>query len=254
MILGPSPGEVKHRRTAHARSRAQPLRTATTLGDTLRTTRARRLLVAAVALLTASAALPAAAADRPARQDRPSHGSLAAVIRCTEYGIPHILAGDYADLCFGTGWAQAADQVRTLADGFATVRGDRSRFFGATAATDLSLSSAGDNLSNDLPGRTAVRHGGGAAHRTGAAGPEPAGEGPDAGIRRRVQHLAGAAPDHRPGLRGRRLGAAGHHAGRGHPLLRTLRAGRPGRRRGRDHRRGAAHRRGARTGSGTPRP
>ncbi|MEU2620674.1 penicillin acylase family protein [Streptomyces sp. NPDC007157] len=116
----------------------------------MRTTRARRLLVAAVALLTASAALPAAAAERAAPQARPSHGGLSAVIRYTEYGIPHILAEDYADLGFGTGWAQAADQVCTLADGFTTVRGDRSRFFGATATTDLSLSSAGDNLSSDL--------------------------------------------------------------------------------------------------------
>lgn len=83
----------------------------------MRTTRARRLLVAAVALLTASAALPAAAAERPARQDRPSHGGLSAVIRYTEYGIAHILAEDYAGLGFGTGWAQAADQVCTLDTG-----------------------------------------------------------------------------------------------------------------------------------------
>ena len=116
----------------------------------MRTTPARRLLVAAVALLTASAALPAAAAGPPTRQDRPAHGGLSAVIRYTEYGVPHILAEDYADLGFGTGWAQAADQVCTLADGFVTVRGDRSRFFGPAAATDFSLSSAGDNLSSDL--------------------------------------------------------------------------------------------------------
>ncbi|MEU2424226.1 penicillin acylase family protein [Streptomyces sp. NPDC007851] len=116
----------------------------------MRTTRLRRLLVAAVALLTASAALPAAAAERPARQDRPSHGGLSAVIRYTEYGVPHILAEDYADLGFGTGWAQAADQVCTLADGFVTLRGERSRYFGPDAGTDLSLSSAGTNLSSDL--------------------------------------------------------------------------------------------------------
>jgi len=72
------------------------------------------------------------------------------VIRYTEYGIPHIVAGNYPDLGFGTGWAQAADQVCTLADGFVTVRGERSRYFGADAATDFSLSSAADNLSSDL--------------------------------------------------------------------------------------------------------
>ncbi|MFF4805072.1 penicillin acylase family protein [Streptomyces sp. NPDC001351] len=113
-------------------------------------TRSRRLVVAAVALLTASSALQATAAERPSRQDHPSHGDLSAVIRYTEYGIPHIVAKNYADLGFGTGWAQASDQVCLLADGFVTVRGERSRFFGPHAATDRSLSSASDNLSSDL--------------------------------------------------------------------------------------------------------
>ncbi|MEU6508266.1 penicillin acylase family protein [Streptomyces sp. NPDC046942] len=110
----------------------------------------RRLAVTAVALLTASSALPAAAAGRPSPPEHPSHGGLSAVVRYTEYGIAHIVAKDYPDLGFGTGWAQAADQVCTLADGFVTVRGDRSRFFGPDAKTDLSLSSASDNLSSDL--------------------------------------------------------------------------------------------------------
>ncbi|MFG3266757.1 penicillin acylase family protein [Streptomyces bobili] len=117
-------------------------------------TRLRRIVVAAVALLTAATGtLPATAADRPddrSRKEHPSAGGLSAVVRYTEYGIPHILARDYADLGFGTGWAQAADQVCTVADGFVTVRGERSRFFGPNAATDFSLSSASRNLSSDL--------------------------------------------------------------------------------------------------------
>ncbi|MFD5255372.1 penicillin acylase family protein [Streptomyces bobili] len=117
-------------------------------------TRLRRIVVAAVALLTAATGtLPATAADRPddrSRKEHPSAGGLSAVVRYTEYGIPHILARDYADLGFGTGWAQAADQVCTVADGFVTVRGERSRFFGPDAATDFSLSSASRNLSSDL--------------------------------------------------------------------------------------------------------
>ncbi|MEV5644625.1 penicillin acylase family protein [Streptomyces flaveolus] len=114
--------------------------------------RRRRLVVTAVALLTAATTLPAAAADGPSggRAERPSHGGLSAVVRYTEYGIPHIVAKDYANLGFGTGWAQAADQVCTLADGFVTVRGERSRFFGPDAAPDLSLSSAATNLTSDL--------------------------------------------------------------------------------------------------------
>lgn len=72
------------------------------------------------------------------------------MIRYTEYGIPHIVAKDYANLGFGTGWAQAADQACTLSDGFVTVRGERSRFFRPDAAPDGSLSSAAENLSSDL--------------------------------------------------------------------------------------------------------
>jgi acyl-homoserine-lactone acylase len=116
-------------------------------------TRPRRLVVAAVALLATVAGLPAAAADRHDPQDRhghPTHGGLSATIRYTEYGIPHIVAKNYKSLGFGTGWAQAADQVCTLADGFVTVRGERSRFFGPDGATDVALSSATSNLSSDL--------------------------------------------------------------------------------------------------------
>ena len=113
-------------------------------------TRLRRIVVAAVALLTAATALPAAAAPSQERQEHPSHGGLSAVIRYTEYGIPHIVAKDYANLGFGTGWAQAGDQICTLADGFVTVRGERSRFFGPDAAPDSALSSATGNLSSDL--------------------------------------------------------------------------------------------------------
>jgi acyl-homoserine-lactone acylase len=115
-------------------------------------TRLRQLVVSAVALLTATTALPAATAadgDRGGGH-RPSHGGLSAVIRYTEYGIPHIVAEDYADLGFGTGWAQAADQVCVLADGFVTVRGERSRHFGPDTAPDFSLSSATKNLTSDL--------------------------------------------------------------------------------------------------------
>ncbi|MGP9022417.1 penicillin acylase family protein [Streptomyces sp. BR1] len=104
-----------------------------------------------MALFTVAASLsPAAAAENRDRDRHPSGGGLSAVIRYTEYGIPHIVAKDYADLGFGTGYAQAADQVCTLADGFVTVRGERSRWFGADGETDGSLSSASKNLSSDL--------------------------------------------------------------------------------------------------------
>ncbi|GEC06105.1 penicillin amidase [Streptomyces spinoverrucosus] len=136
-------------------------------------TRLRRFTLMAVALLTAATALPATAAPEHDRQEQhPSHGGLSAVIRYTEYGIPHIVARGYADLGFGTGWAQAADQVCTLADGFVTVRGERSRYFGADAPSDPALSSATRNLSSDLYFR-GVREAGTVQRLL--ATPEPAG-------------------------------------------------------------------------------
>ena len=109
--------------------------------------RRRTFALAGMALLISAAAPP----DTPAgARHHPSAGGLSAVIRYTEYGIPHIVAKDYPNLGFGEGWAQAADQVCTLADGFVTLRGERSRYFGADAAPDQSLSSAATNLSSDL--------------------------------------------------------------------------------------------------------
>ncbi|MFI5980152.1 penicillin acylase family protein [Streptomyces sp. NPDC051555] len=113
----------------------------------------RRIALTGAALLAAAAAVPPAAASAAADAGAaraPSGGGLSALVRYTENGVPHILAKDYADLGFGTGWAQAADQVCVLADGFLTVSGERSRWFGPDAAPDGSLSSAVGNLSSDL--------------------------------------------------------------------------------------------------------
>lgn len=112
--------------------------------------RLRQLALAGLALLTVAATASAAPAPQDDQQVRPTGGGHSAVIRYTEYGIPHILAENYADLGFGTGWAQAQDQVCVLADGFVTLRGERSRHFGADGTTDQSLSSASTNLASDL--------------------------------------------------------------------------------------------------------
>ncbi|GAA2294920.1 penicillin acylase family protein [Streptomyces hawaiiensis] len=113
--------------------------------------RLRRLVLGATALFTAASALPAAAATTQQRAEQhPSRDGHSAVIRYTEYGIPHILAKNYTDLGFGTGWAQAADEVCTLADGFVTLRGERSRYFGSDAPAGGDLSAARTNLASDL--------------------------------------------------------------------------------------------------------
>jgi acyl-homoserine-lactone acylase len=116
-------------------------------------TRIRRLTALGISLLTAAAFLPSSAATAGAaegREARPSGHGLSATVRYTQYGIPHILAKDYENLGFGTGWAQAADQVCTLAEGYVTVRGERSRHFGPDGKPDGSLSSATTNLASDL--------------------------------------------------------------------------------------------------------
>ena len=57
-----------------------------------------------------------------------------ATIERTTYGIPHITAEDYAGLGYGHGYAIAEDNLCTLADAYVTFRGERSRYFGPTAA------------------------------------------------------------------------------------------------------------------------
>lgn len=54
-------------------------------------------------------------------------------IRRTSYGIPHIKAHDWGSLGYGYGYAQAKDNLCTLADGFVSFRGRRSYFFGPNA-------------------------------------------------------------------------------------------------------------------------
>ncbi|SPB13183.1 putative aculeacin a acylase transmembrane protein [Caballeronia novacaledonica] len=56
-----------------------------------------------------------------------------AEIRRTQDGIPHIRATDWGSLGFGFGYAQAQDNLCTLADGFVTYRGERSAWFGPDA-------------------------------------------------------------------------------------------------------------------------
>ena len=78
-----------------------------------------------VALLAATllAGLVPPAAGAAARYD--------VTIRRTEYGIPHIEAGDYASLGYGYGHALASETICTLADAYTTVRAQRAKHFGA---------------------------------------------------------------------------------------------------------------------------
>ncbi|MDX6284777.1 MAG: acyl-homoserine-lactone acylase [Frankiales bacterium] len=48
----------------------------------------------------------------------------------TEYGIPHIVGKDYASAGYGFGYAFAQDNICTMAEGYITVRAQRSKYFG----------------------------------------------------------------------------------------------------------------------------
>ncbi|WCM92276.1 penicillin acylase family protein [Acidovorax sp. NCPPB 2350] len=59
--------------------------------------------------------------------------SYQAEIRRTTMGVPHIKADSWGGAGFGIGYAQAQDNLCTMADAFLTYRGERSRHFGGDA-------------------------------------------------------------------------------------------------------------------------
>ena len=73
-----------------------------------------------------------------------------AEIRRTEYGIPHILARDYAGLGYGYGYAFAQDNLCTMADRVVTLRGERSAYFGAAGDSGDTLGASTTNLNSDI--------------------------------------------------------------------------------------------------------
>ncbi|WP_233836273.1 penicillin acylase family protein [Paraburkholderia sp. ZP32-5] len=72
-------------------------------------------------------------------------------IRRTALGIPHLKADDWGSLGYGYGYVQAQDNLCTMADGFVTYRGERSRYFGANARPTVEASfGQPDNLDADF--------------------------------------------------------------------------------------------------------
>ena len=66
--------------------------------------------------------------------DHPTASSVEAQVRRTSFGVPHVKAANWEGLGYGVGYAQATDNLCTIADGMLTYRGERSRFFGADTA------------------------------------------------------------------------------------------------------------------------
>lgn len=90
----------------------------------------------------------AAGSDTTSVTQTPGHG--AAVIRRTEYGIPHILASDFDGLGYGYGYAFAQDDLCALADEVLTVDGDRSRYLGPSTDIGNQLTGPLTNLDSDV--------------------------------------------------------------------------------------------------------
>ncbi|MFI7537888.1 penicillin acylase family protein [Streptosporangium sp. NPDC049376] len=106
-------------------------------------TRIRRLAVPLLAALTGAllVAVPA-----PVRAEE---GRYSADIRRTEYGIPHIQAKDHGGLGYGHGYAFAQDNLCVMASWVLTLRGERSRYFGAEAMSDDPIDPV-SNLASDV--------------------------------------------------------------------------------------------------------
>lgn len=79
------------------------------------------------------AAIAALAACGGGSSSGPAGAGYSADIRRTAMGVPHIKAADWGSLGYGAGYAQAQDNLCTMADSFLTYRGERSRYFGADA-------------------------------------------------------------------------------------------------------------------------
>lgn len=93
-------------------------------------------------------ASPAPAAAPPAASPAGGYG---AEIRRTAMGIPHVKAADWKSLGYGAGYAQATDDLCTIADAMLTYRGERSRFFGPAAkVTFASTIGQPPNLESDF--------------------------------------------------------------------------------------------------------
>jgi acyl-homoserine-lactone acylase len=78
-----------------------------------------------------------------------SGGRYSAEIRRTAGGMPHVKARDYGSLGFGYAYAYAEDQACRFADIIATVRAERSRYFGPDASYG-DLGGQTNNLASDF--------------------------------------------------------------------------------------------------------
>jgi len=88
--------------------------------------KAQLLAVCSAMILTACSGNGSGGGDTPPAQ-------FAAEVTRTSYGVAHVQANDLAGIGYGLAYSFAEDNVCMLADSLLTVRGERSRYFGADA-------------------------------------------------------------------------------------------------------------------------
>lgn len=96
----------------------------------------------------ASGALGLACATALAVAQAPPDSHYSATLRRTAYGIAHVSARDEAGIGYGAGYAYAQDNACMLAETLVTARGERSRYFGATAVGGPDVESGSIQSSN----------------------------------------------------------------------------------------------------------
>jgi acyl-homoserine-lactone acylase len=105
--------------------------------------------VMAIIATTAAMLTPGVSGAEPAGGGGADHG-LAATIRYTEYGVPHIKAADFGGLGYGYGFAAAKDNICALADVYVTVGARRSRYFGPDTPGNEAYGATATSLASDL--------------------------------------------------------------------------------------------------------
>ncbi len=92
---------------------------------------------ATAATLAALLAACASVAPPGSPPSHPSPSPRTATIQRTAHGVAHISAPDFETLAYGVAYAHAQDNVCQTAQQLVTARGERSRFFGASASALL---------------------------------------------------------------------------------------------------------------------
>src|SRR5690242_18910204 len=97
----------------------------------------RRGIHAVAALLAAATVLTTTVSEAVSEPLAETRHGLGADIRYTEYGVPHITAGDFTGLGYGFGFAAATDNICQIARIYLTVDAQRSRYLGADTPSDF---------------------------------------------------------------------------------------------------------------------